>query len=161
MIAPGTQGMVAGTRFYVSGGMTGWPNNNQDAFDAVEWHLTNAGHKVTTPVELGRLAGEQLEGDGYNADDEEYEGFLERDLALISRENFDAIIFVRGWQRSGGAGREGRKAIQEGLQLYVWDEAWRIPLRISADAFLTNSTVERRRPEEPGQPEEATRHGGR
>lgn len=137
-------------RLYVSGGMTGWPNNNEDAFDQAEQVLTAMGHDVTTPVELGRKDGETLEGDGFTATDEEYEGFLERDLALISRDNFDAIVFIRGWTNSGGAGREGRKAIEEGLQMFTLDVGeYHVYLDpIYTHAFLERSVTSRLRPSE-------------
>lgn len=133
-------------RVYVSGGMTGWPDNNQEAFDEAARVLAEMGHDVTTPVELGRKDGEVLEGDGFNASDEEYEGFLSRDLDLISADRFDAIVFVRGWKTSGGAGREGRKAIREGLRLYVLRDG--LLLSLSPAQFLHNSRTERLRPEE-------------
>lgn len=138
-------------RFYVSGGMTGWEDNNEAAFDHAATFLRGLGHDVTTPVELDRHDGNELGGDGWNASDEEYEGFLDRDLELVSARNFDAVVFVRGWSFSGGAGREGRKAIQESLRLFVFMErarhGWDL-VEVTPDWFLSNSRPERLRQEE-------------
>lgn len=133
-------------RLYVSGGMTGWPDNNEAAFDEAAATLRAMGHYVETPVEWGRRDKEVLKGDGFNATDEEYEGFLERDLAQISRENFDAVVFIQGWRTSGGAGREGRKAIENGLGLFVLENG--LLLSLTPEQFLANSRTERLRREE-------------
>ena len=141
-------------RIYVSGGMTGWPDNNEAAFDLAEHVLKAMGHDVTTPVELGREDGEVLAGDGFNATDEEYENYLGRDLALITRERFDAVVFIQGWRTSGGAGREGRKAIEQGLRLYTleFDKSARrlqaVMSPITNPVFLKMSRTERLRKEE-------------
>lgn len=131
---------------YVSGGMTGWPDNNQQAFDEAAAMLRRMGHEPTTPVEWGRRDGEVLAGDGWNASDDEYEGFLERDLAMINRTNFDGVVFIQGWQTSGGAGREGRQAIEQGLRLFTLGDG--VLLTLSPEQFLENSRIERLRPEE-------------
>lgn len=136
-------------RFYASGGMTGWENNNEEEFDLVKDALERLGHHVDTPVEFGREEGEDLSGDGFSASDEEYEGYLARDLERISKNRYDAVVFVRGWKQSGGAGREGRKAIEEGLQLYTWDRRYPSTLMVlTPEAFIYNSRTERLRREE-------------
>lgn len=144
-------------RIYVSGGMTGWENNNEDAFDQAAFVLRGLGHDVQTPVEWGRENGEVLEGDGFNATDEEYEGYLGRDLDLLNTEVFDAVVFIRGWTTSGGAGREGRQAIDEGLDLYTLEFWGQQPdgsftnasmMPLSRRQFLSMSTTSRLRPGE-------------
>lgn len=131
-------------RIYASGGMTGWPDNNREEFLLVKDALEALGHHVVTPVDLGEADGEVLDGDGFNASDEEYEGFLDRDLALLTKDNFDAVVFVRGWKTSGGAGREGRQAIEHDLQLYTWDRKYpSILMVLTPEAFLYNSRTER------------------
>lgn len=138
-------------RAYVSGGMTGWPNNNEEAFDEAAAWLRGLGHTVITPVDLGREDGEHLEGDGFTASDEEYEGFLDRDLDLIDAHNIDAVVFVRGWSFSGGAGREGRKAIEQSLRLYLLIERVRHGkdlIEVTPEWFLANTRTARLRREE-------------
>lgn len=140
--------LLTGSRVYVSGGMTGWPDNNEVEFDHAAALLRGMGLQVETPVEFGREDGETLSGDGFNADDTEYEGFLERDLARISKRHYDAVVFIKGWETSGGAGREGRRAIEEGLELYVlhydvryWPDG--LTIRISPEEFLRRTTTKR------------------
>ena len=135
-------------RVYISGGMTGWPDNNQEAFDKAAAALRANGYVVASPAEFDRELGVDLKSeDGFSSTDEEYEEFLERDLNMISRENFDAVVFIKGWMTSGGAGREGRKAISEGLQLYTWSpEDLLEPL--TEREFFACSRTKRLRPEE-------------
>jgi hypothetical protein len=65
----------------------------------------------------------------------------------------EAIVFLPGWKHSGGVGREGRRAIELGLRLYLLEgdpydrpgseDAWWPLLRIDTQFFLENSTTER------------------
>lgn len=132
-------------RLYISGGMTGWPDNNLAAFEEAAVALRAEGHEVTSPVELD--PEEVLEGDGWAADDEEYEGFLERDLALINADNLDGVVFIQGWKTSGGAGREGRQAILERLALFTWVPEYGLR-QLTVARFLARSRTERLRREE-------------
>jgi hypothetical protein len=134
---------------YLSGPMTGQPDNNQALFDAAQAALEERGLRVINPCELGRIDGEKLDGDGWDATDEEYNGFLKRDMSYVAQA--DAIAFLKGWSFSGGAGREGREAIELGKPLYILmqDESlggWFPLLRINNQYFLENSTTERLRP---------------
>lgn len=136
-------------RIYASGGMTGWPDHNKDEFALVKDALEALGHDVTTPVELDHTDGVALDGDGFTVDDAQYEDLLARDIAPLTKDNYDAVVFVRGWKTSGGAGREGRAAIEEGLQLYTWDRKYpSILMVLTPEAFLYNSRTERLRREE-------------
>jgi hypothetical protein len=140
-----------GDTVYLSGPMTGQPNNNEELFDAAQAHCESKGLVVISPVELGRRDGENLEGNGWDASDDEYEGFLERDMSHVARA--DAIVFLKGWSFSGGAGREGREAIELGKALYILDRdnatgEWFPFMRIPPSFFLSNSRTERLRPHE-------------
>lgn len=143
--------LTKGHTVYLSGPMTGQPNNNEALFDAAQAHCEAKGLKVISPVELGRRDGEKLEGNGWDASDDEYEGFLARDMDHVAAA--DAIVFLKGWSFSGGAGREGRHAIELGMPLYILDRdeasgEWFPFLRIPASFFLSNSRIERLRPHE-------------
>lgn len=143
--------LKAGETVYLSGPMTGQPNNNEELFDAAQAHCESKGLKVISPVELGRQDGEKLEGNGWDASDREYEVFLARDMDHVARA--DAIVFLKGWSFSGGAGREGRRAIELGRPLYILERdaatgEWFPFLRIGEQYFLDNSRTERLRPHE-------------
>lgn len=133
-------------RVYVSGPMTGYKDHNKAAFEAAAEELRAMGHTPTTPVELDHADNVAIDGDGWNVPDEEYEQLLARDVAPLTSDNYDAVVFIEGWQWSGGAGREGRKAIREGLRLYVLRDG--LLLSLSPKQFLHNSRTERLRPEE-------------
>lgn len=143
--------LKVGDTVYLSGPMTGQPNNNEELFDAAQAYCESKGLKVISPVEVGRRDGEQLKGNGWDASDAEYEGFLARDMSYV--EQADAIVFLKGWSFSGGAGREGREAIDLGKPLYILDredgsDEWFPFMRITESYFLDNSRTERLRPHE-------------
>lgn len=136
-----------GDTVYLSGPMSGMPDNNQALFDTAQAHLLSKGLRVINPCELGRQDGEVLNGDGWSATDDEYETYLERDMTHIKES--DGLVLLKGWSFSGGSGREGRLAIAVGVPLYLlWreDEDWYPLLRIDNQYYLTNSTTRRLRP---------------
>jgi hypothetical protein len=103
-------------KVYLSGPMTGMPNNNEGMFRTAKAHLQAKGHEVTSPIEFDVADGVDLSRD---PTDEEYERYMARDLSAIP--GHDAIVFLPGWQRSGGAGREGERAINNNLSMFEWD----------------------------------------
>jgi nucleoside 2-deoxyribosyltransferase len=104
-------------KVYISGPMTGQPNNNKALFDEAAKALRKIGYDVVSPVELD--PEEVLEGDGFTATDEEYEAYLERDLDVVA--GVDAVVMIPGWSKSGGAGREGERAVELGKPLFMWN----------------------------------------
>ena len=64
--------------------------------------------------------GVPLEGDGWTSTDEEYEGFMKRDLEEHVPA-VDAVVMLPGWSKSGGAGREGEKALELGKPMFMWN----------------------------------------
>lgn len=143
--------LTEGALVYLSGPMTGQPNNNAELFDAAQEYCESRGLKVISPVDLGRQDGEKLEGDGWDASEQEYEGFLQRDMSHVDRA--DAIVFLKGWSFSGGVGREGRRAIAMNKPLYLLDRdaatgEWFPFLRITPNYFLEHSRTERLQPHE-------------
>lgn len=104
---------------YLSGPMTGYPDHNKALFaDAAHWLRTWGDHKVISPAELDHNAGVDLDGTGWEVDDEQYEQFIDRDLDHLAQA--EGIVFLPGWSRSGGAGREGEHALELGMKLYLW-----------------------------------------
>lgn len=108
---------------YLSGPMTGHPNNNAVAFDAAQAWLEDGGHYVVSPVDVERRAGRDM---SQEATPEEYEGFMARDLDVIALLPTFAhavgtepgVVLLEGWWDSGGAGREGLRALEAGVPLY-------------------------------------------
>lgn len=103
---------------YLSGPMTGYPDHNKAMFHEAAVALRGQGHDVISPAELDNSAGIDLRGTGWEVDDDQYQAFLKRDLTHV--EDADGIVFLPGWSRSGGAGREGEHASNMGLLLFLW-----------------------------------------
>lgn len=105
-------------KLYLSGPMTGIPKHNFPAFEFAMGRLMYEGHQVVSPH---MQEGDEEHGksaDGFSVTPELYDELLARDYALI--EECDGIVFLPGWEDSGGAGREGEHALKHGLTLYTF-----------------------------------------
>lgn len=78
---------------YLSGPMTGYPDNNKPAFNAMAKKLRLAGYMVINPAELD--AKEPCSC---------WEDYLRRDIRALSR--CEAIATLPNWQKSRGANLE-------------------------------------------------------
>ena len=107
-------------KLYASGPMTGLPNHNREGFAAAAAALRKQGHEVINPAELDHNAGVDLTGSGWEVNDDQYEQFMERDIEHVTDDDVDGIVFIPGWEKSGGAGREGLAALKHGKAMYVW-----------------------------------------
>ena len=84
-------------KVFISGPMSGYPNNNKEAFMEAERLLKDAGFSVMNPA--------WLECDeNFSAED-----FLAIDMAMLSR--CDAIYQLDGWKDSLGAKAEFQSAL--------------------------------------------------
>lgn len=122
---------------YLSAPMTGKPCNNKALFADAQGGLEAAGHNVTSPADLDH--NEDLSRD---ATPEEYEQYLARDLDLVAQH--EAIVFLPGWEESGGAGREGRHALAFGLRMFEWFPSHPHQLYpLDPDEFRRRHTIKR------------------
>jgi hypothetical protein len=129
---------------YISGPMTGKRDFNRQAFEDAAEDLTARGWGVINPHDLDHNQGvDNTSPDGFGVDDDQYEQFMERDLAALKE--VDGIVFIDGWTSSGGSGREGHRAIELGKTLYLY-RAGHAPIRMPEWLFLEYATTERRRP---------------
>ena len=136
-------------KVYLSGPMTGYPNHNREAFDAAEAAIVKMGHKAVNPATLDHNAGIDLTGTGWEASDEEYEGFLARDLQHLADPHISAIVFLPGWTKSGGAGREGFAALKLKLRMFTWHpEEPNVLFPLTGDEFLDKATTKRLTPDD-------------
>lgn len=76
-------------RVYISGPMTGRPDNNIDEFNEAEDLLLKAGYWVLNPTSNGL------------SDSASYEDHMRADLRMLSVA--DALAFLPGWEKSRGA----------------------------------------------------------
>jgi Asp-tRNA(Asn)/Glu-tRNA(Gln) amidotransferase A subunit family amidase len=106
-------------RLYISGPMTGFPDHNRAAFEEAAEALRAQGYEVVTPVDLDADKPEWFNGStGWEVDDETYNDLLERDVDEVALA--DGIVFIPGWAKSGGAGREGEHARELKKAMYTW-----------------------------------------
>jgi hypothetical protein len=90
-------------KFYVAGGMRGYPDNNFPAFDAACASIRERGHIAIGPQEFDRLCGfTEAHMREHDVTDADIRNFMARDLLLIIHEA-DAICVLPGWQHSKGA----------------------------------------------------------
>lgn len=90
-------------KFYVAGGMRGYPDHNFPAFDAACAHIRACGHVAIGPQEFDRLCGfTEAYMREHDVTDTDIRRFLSRDLLLILQE-VDALCVLPGWNTSRGA----------------------------------------------------------
>lgn len=110
-----------GPPVYVCGPMTGYPDENRQAFRDAALELRTAGWGVLSPVELDESDG--LEGVDEARDDGEYRDLLRRDIIRILQEDIAAIVVLEGWRDSRGAALEVHVARVLGIPVYDLDGA--------------------------------------
>lgn len=86
--------------------MTGYPNNNYEAFEEAERILHDLGHGTLNP-------SRNFNG----ADHLPYDWYIREDLKLMSFA--DGIAFLPGWEYSRGAMLECHVALVLGLDMYL------------------------------------------
>jgi len=80
-------------KLYLSGPMSGIPDNNAPAFKLAAAHLRFQGYEVVVPHELDHNdRGSKTWGD-----------FMGRDIKLIADGDFDGIVMIPYWEKSNGA----------------------------------------------------------
>lgn len=89
---------------YISGPMTGIENLNRDMFDEAESLLRECGENPINPHNF--------------PEQKSYEDYLLLDLEMIAMAA-DAIAMLPGWERSPGAKKELKTAIELGLEVIL------------------------------------------
>ena len=90
---------------YISGPMTGLPEQNFPAFNAEAIRLRALGYQVQNPAE--------------NAACDSWEQYMKHDIGQLVR--CDWVLMLPGWQRSRGAQIERRLALEIGLAVFYAD----------------------------------------
>lgn len=99
-------------KVYISGPMTGYPDDNFPAFRAAAVALRRKGFEVVSPAEMD--SHDELEA--VHAEERYgpmYQALLRRDLDVIKdpEVGIEAIVLLPGWTRSNGALRELGQAL--------------------------------------------------
>jgi len=116
-------------KVYIAGPMSGIPQFNIPAFDAVANDLRARGYEVVSPAELDdpEIRDEELASpDGDMASltkkvGEAWGDFLSRDVKLIADEGIEAIVVLPDWYKSRGARLEVTVGTLCGLPIYAYD----------------------------------------
>ena len=92
-----------GRVLYLSGPMTGYPDNNLGAFDRAEELLTRAGYQVISPANAARVTACQLTWTEY------------MQTAIRANYQADGLALLPGWPGSKGAQIEVTVATCRGI----------------------------------------------
>lgn len=95
---------------YISGGMSGLPKLNYPEFNRVAKSLRGAGFTVFNPAEI------VLDKTGMS-EWGIYEGYM--DICLKAIEKCNQIYLLNNWEKSSGAKRELKKALELGLEVVL------------------------------------------
>lgn len=98
-------------KIYLSGPMTGYPENNRPVFHAMAARLRAVGYDVLNPAELDQ-PGEELTWDQY----------MRRDITVMMRECF-AVATFGDWKKSRGATTEVAVARHLGWPVFDAEKA--------------------------------------
>jgi hypothetical protein len=129
-------------RVYLAGPMTNIPQFNFPAFDAAEADLTSRGYDVVPPFDLHDpivrprcLASQDGAVDSVPGTTWGYA--LARDVEIIADHDIEAIVCMKGWERSRGARLEVFVARLLGLPVYAYapDELYQMSEAKLADVF--------------------------
>lgn len=98
-------------RVYLSGPMSGLPDNNFPAFDAAAERLRTIGYSVVNPAELSRGMDHVILIHG--REPACWHNYMAQ--AIVAMQTVDAIHYLPGWQNSYGARIEA--IVAEKMQL--------------------------------------------
>ena len=114
-------------RLYIAGPMTGLPQFNFPAFDAMAAALRRAGHEVVSPTELDSQEWRDMalaSPDGKMADwftGDTWGSVLARDVRLLSDGGIEGVVVLPGFAKSRGARLETYVARLCGLPIMWFD----------------------------------------
>ena len=100
---------IEGKVVYLSGPMSGYPEYNFPAFKSARERLRSLGLTVVCPAEAGQV-------DGWG-----WEDYLRRDLALLL-DGCEAVVVLRGWEKSRGARLEVSVAWQLNMPVAEYED---------------------------------------
>ena len=106
-------------KIYLSGPMSGVPEQNQPLFADVARHLRNLGHEVMSPPEMDKAAGASPDAGVVGGDERARQEAFRRDFQTLTAWA-EAIVMLPDWANSIGAKAEYVCAYLVGLQLFEW-----------------------------------------
>lgn len=121
-------------KYYIAGPMTGLPQNNFPAFDAVAKFLRARGIEIVSPAELDDPEDRELALTDQPAT-KTWGEFLARDVKLIADTGIEGIVLLPGWDKSKGARLEATVGLLCGLMFYEYDAGMIFPIGRSTVAI--------------------------
>jgi len=112
---------------YISGPMSGYPDKNRAEFDAVAVRLRAEGHEVISPPETDPPWTDGME---IKPGSPEWQECMKKDVADLA--SCEAVVVLKGWQRSKGSKEEISLARLLGIK--VLDAETMKPLQESVTA---------------------------
>lgn len=97
-------------RIYLSGPMSGYPNDNKPIFALYAEYYRSLGFEVVNPHDIGDRLQTEMRCQPT------YEQYLEADITEML--TCDTIILLPGWQHSPGARKEVQKGLSKGLKVH-------------------------------------------
>lgn len=94
-------------KLYIAGPMSGYPDHNFPAFNAMAKELRGLGFEVVNPAELAE------------DDSQPWEYYMRRDIPLLCQ--CDGIVLLPGWQQSKGAQLERYIAAELKMEIVHWN----------------------------------------
>lgn len=105
-------------KFYLAGPMTGYPDYNWNKFkDATKRLREQLNFEIVSPVEIT----DEMGGQRKFIEDTEHQKKVWGKL-IEEIESCDGIVLMEGWQKSTGAKRELKIALENDKQVYLLEE---------------------------------------
>lgn len=105
---------------YLAGPMSGYPELNAPAFRSAARQLRGEGYEVVSPVEMDEAEGLDFTKAEAPTEDE-YFGFLRRDILRIIEDRVEALFVLPGWEESRGAAAEVELARNLGFPIISYE----------------------------------------
>lgn len=106
---------------YLAGPMSGYPEFNAPAFrEAAAALRAYDGWTVLSPVELDEESGFDHTAEETVPSEEEYHGFLRRDLQRMLGDGVEKIVVLPGWEKSRGAALEVEVGRRLGMEILAY-----------------------------------------
>lgn len=110
--------MDKNTTLYLSGPMTGYANENRQAFEDAEHRLRSLGYHVINPNGLAEPSAD------CETDAQRWAAYLARDIHFLvtMKDTGIAVVLLAGWRNSKGACLEAAVAEKFGIPVYNYGQ---------------------------------------
>ena len=128
-------------KVYLAGPMSGYPSCNFREFERVTTKLREAGYEVFSPAEYDAKSG-------FNPDTDKqkpFKHYMQVDLPEVM--NSDAVILLKGWEKSKGANLEVKVAKECDIPIFEFiekdDKNWKVVLLKTLVQHYSEDTIKK------------------